>query len=134
MFYQIVQETLKKVKFKLLNFVIMSNHIHFEIKPHKSTNLSKIMQLILSKFAIRFNRYFSRKGHVFYDRFHSVVIKNREQMIRVFNYIADNPVKAGLAKKPTDYKYSGITFILNGIFDILVKPKIFILESYFNRI
>ncbi len=41
-------------KFEIANFCIMGNHIHFLIRPARGESLSKIMQWILSVFAIHY--------------------------------------------------------------------------------
>ena len=64
----------QKHLFILRNIVIMDNHIHLYIKPHKKHKLSVIMQWVLGTFAKRFNTYYKRKGHVFYDRFHESML------------------------------------------------------------
>jgi len=133
MFEQVMKETQEKYLFKSDNFVIMSNHVHIKIKPSEKVSLSRIMQSMLCKFAKRFNKYFDRKGHVFYDRFHSVIIETKDQAIKVFNYIADNPVRAGLVKNPEEYKFNGITYIIKGFFNLLSPPETYLLVNYFNR-
>ena len=66
------------------------------------------MQWILSVFAIRFNKFCGQKGHVWYDRFKSIIIRSFHQLIIAFQYISNNPVKAGLCSDAADYRYSGL--------------------------
>ncbi len=54
----------------------MGNHFHLIIRPQKNENLSRIMQWILSVFALKFNRLFTYSGHVWYDRFTSKIIND----------------------------------------------------------
>src|SRR4030042_578310 len=121
MFLEVLKEAKKKYKFLIRNFCIMDNHLHFIFEPINNENLSKIMQWILSVFAIRYNKMNKLKGHVFYDRFWSKIIENFKQFIDTFNYINDNPIKANKVKDAKDYKYCGWYYILRGIFDI-VEP------------
>ena len=83
----------EKYKFVLHNFCIMSNHFHCIIKPGTGENLSRIMQWILSVFAVKFNKMFGIYGHVWYDRFKSFIIDDIKQFIETFFYITNNPVK-----------------------------------------
>jgi len=122
MFVTVLKEAKKKYRFEIWNFVVMSNHIHMMIKPSNNENLSRIMQWILSVFAIRFNKKMGYKGHVWYDRFKSYVIYTYSRFLATFDYIANNPVKAGLVKRPGDFAYSGITFLRNGMFDVIRPP------------
>ena len=122
MFLEVVRKAKIKYRFSISNFCIMGNHFHFIIQPHKDQNLSKIMQWILSVFALRFNRFFNYTGHVWHDRFTSKVIKSFHQYVATFLYIARNPVRAKITENPTDYEYNGISFMQRGTLDILERP------------
>ncbi len=132
MFINILKRAKKKYSFKLKHFCIMNNHIHLLIEPAINTSLSRIMQWILSVFAVKFNKVSGYHGHVWYDRFKSKVIKRIIQYINTFNYISNNPVKAELCQNSTDYKYSGLRYILNRIFD-LIDPLDPILANICNK-
>ena len=108
LFLSILKAAKKKFSFKLKHFCIMSNHIHMLLEPAPETSLSKLMQWILSVFAIRFNRIFGQIGHVWYDRFKSNVIISFHHLVNTFQYISENPVKAGICKNAGDYHYSGL--------------------------
>lgn len=142
LFLEVMRRAKKKYHFICLNFCLMGNHIHLILKPDarkriknpsaarvhskntitrpESASLSKIMQWILSVFALKFNKICGVKGHVWYDRFHSTVIVNFFNYLKAFIYIMQNPVKAGIVKKPTDYHYNGITFMLKGMIDLFM--------------
>ena len=51
----------------------------------------------------------------------SKIIDDIRQFIETFLYITNNPVKAGIVKKPQDYEFNGITFFLNAN-DELFRP------------
>lgn len=94
MFLDILKRAKKKFSFKLKHFCIMSNHVHLLIEPTGTSKLSKIMQWILSVFAIKFNRSLGRKGHVWYDRFFSRIVRGKTDFANVFRYITRNPMGA----------------------------------------
>ena len=81
LFMIIVKRSKRKYKYSLENFVIMNNHIHFIIKPDENESLLKIMQWILSIFAIYYNKIHKLKGHVWRGRFWSKIIDNIKQFI-----------------------------------------------------
>ena len=122
LFIDIIRAAKKKYDFLIYHFCIMDNHIHFIIKPLKKSKLSEIMRWILGNFAVKFNRLNNYHGHVWYDRFKSIIIRTYTQFLRVFDYISNNPVKAGIVQKAEDYFYSGITFIKNKVFEIVNPP------------
>jgi REP element-mobilizing transposase RayT len=113
-----------KHAFEVTNLCIMSNHVHFIIRPREKESLSCIMQWLLSVFAILYNKRLRLKGHVWYDRFKSYILGNLRQFLRTFMYISDNPVNAGIVKRKDEFKYSGIWFMKRGIFDVLEPPDL----------
>lgn len=122
MFMKVIRRAKKKFKFEMYNFCIMGSHYHFIMKPLGDEDISKIMQWIKSVFARKFNKAFGYFGHVFAERFKSVIIHSFKQYLDTFIYVALNPVKAQLAESATDYEYSGLTFLQKGILDILERP------------
>jgi putative transposase len=122
LFLSVVEQAKKKYSFSIRNFCVMSNHIHFMIRPDEHENLSRIMQWILSVFAIRFNRTFGYRGHVWYDRFKSIVIGTLRQFIATFDYITANPIKAGLVLDPLTYRFCGIRRIRDGDLSVVDPP------------
>jgi putative transposase len=117
-----IERAKTKHAFSIENFCIMNNHIHFILTPRRGSNLSRIMQWILSVFAVRFNRIYGYKGHVWYDRFKSKVIDDLRKFLAVFHYIDQNPVKARLVSHAQYYAYSGLRHTREGRFHILDPP------------
>ncbi|MFQ3621279.1 MAG: transposase [Spirochaetales bacterium] len=129
LFLEVIKEAKRKYSFSLLNFCIMNNHIHFLIKPTHNSNLSRIMQWILSVFAQRFNRIMGYTGHVWYDRFKSIIINGLQELLHAFRYIAENPVRAGIVQNPLDYPFNGVSFLRNKEYFILEKPDISLINA-----
>ncbi len=122
LFMETVKRSKKKYKYSLKNFVVMETHIHFIIEPLKDESLSRIMQWILSVFAMYYNKIHKIHGHVWQGRFWSRIINDIKQLIDTFNYICENPVKAEMVENADEYRYGGLYYILKGIFDIVDKP------------
>ena len=118
----ILKRAKKKYSFRIENYCIMSNHVHFILKPLKGDSLSAIMQWILGVFAQKYNKTFELQGHVWYDRFKSKIIIDFRQYLHTFIYISNNPVKAGLVRFPTDFPFSGIYNLQKGISDLMERP------------
>ncbi len=110
LFLEYIKKAKKKYTFKTYNFCIMGNHLHFDIEPLDNTDLSRVIQWILSGFAIKYNKINGYKGHVFYDRFKSKVINSMLQYLRTIYYIASNPVRAGIVDHPLDYAFNSVTY------------------------
>jgi len=72
--------------------------------------LSKIMQWILSVFAINYNKKTGLKGKVWYDRFKSEIIETAEEIVKFVERIKANFVRFGI-DKIVNYRYCAKYFI-----------------------
>ena len=93
--------------FEIYCYCLMSNHIHLLVK---SDLLSQCMHHIASVYAMFFNNKYDRKGYLFQDRFKSEVIEKEDYLIQCFRYILQNPVKAGICSRVSDYRWSSYRF------------------------
>lgn len=91
---------------KIISYCIMNNHAHILIETNTLKELSKYMQRLNTKYAKYYNKKYNRVGYVFRDRYKSEGIYSDEHLYNCIKYIYDNPVKAGICKKPEDYAYS----------------------------
>jgi hypothetical protein len=68
--------------------------------------LSKIMQLINLTYTQFFNRKYNQVGHVLQGRYKAFLCDRDEYLLNLVRYIHLNPVRAGLVKRPSQYKWS----------------------------
>ena len=131
LFMSYLKQAKAKYPFKLYNFVIMGNHIHLQVEPISDTELPRLMQWLLSNFARAYNRHFKYRGHLWYDRYKSKVIKTVRQFINTFLYIANNPVRARLVQDPLAWSFSGIAVLTRKSIEKIPIEKPDKLLSYF---
>jgi len=131
LFLKILKRAKKKFNFEVKNFSIMGNHIHLLIKPGHEQSLSKIMQWILGVFAQTWNKKYNLSGHLWGDRFFSRIISGILDFIKVFFYIDQNPVIAGLVELPEQWEYGGLWHRKKGYTDIITLSDPFI-QEYFS--
>lgn len=129
LFLQTVVRAKKHYRFEVISLCIMSNHFHLMIKPGKDESISRVMQWILSVFAIHYNKMFSLHGHVWYDRFKSKIVSSLRQFVATFQYIANNPVVAGLANKPEQYRYGPYRLARDGPLTRRIPPIIILRKA-----
>jgi putative transposase len=101
-------------RWRCLAYCLMDNHIHLLIET-PLPNLGTGMHWLHSRFAQRFNGRHSRTGHVFENRFGSVLMGSDAQLWTVAAYIARNPVNAGLCARPTDWLWSSHRAIVDRV-------------------
>ena len=135
MFLLFLRKAKSKYHFSVRTFCIMDNHVHLIIKPLGNTDLSRLMQWTLSKFAREFNKRKGYIGHVFYDRFKSIIIKDRSQLYTTILYIWNN---AAVFTKNNikEYKYSGYYHLQKNIFQVIDPPDpdtLYCLEIMYNQ-
>jgi putative transposase len=119
MFLDLLQIAKKKFPFKLWNFTVMDNHIHFLIRPDDGISLSKIMQWIKCNFAKKWNKKHHTKGHLWGERFFSRIIRDERDFTEVSEYIDNNPVKANMVKEAASWKFGGLFHRLKGILGLI---------------
>ncbi len=92
-------------KFLLHDFVIMPDHVHLLMTVHEDMTIEKAMQLIKGRFSYRLKHEFQYLGEVWQRGFSEARADDQESFLRYREYIAQNPVKAGLADSPGQYPY-----------------------------
>jgi hypothetical protein len=68
--------------------------------------LSAGMQRLNGDYARSFNHRHNRRGHLFAGRFSSWVIEGDEYLENTVRYVLLNPVRAGLCRRPSDWRWS----------------------------
>ena len=101
-----LQDAKEKFNFRLTNFCVMPTHIHLLIKPEEGTELSEIMQWLKTRSAKRWNFIHGSTDHLWGNRYFARAIKDDEEYEVINDYIDRNPVKAGLAASPEEWKAS----------------------------
>ena len=76
---------------------LMPNHFHLLLKT-KNRLLSSSMRKLLTGYVVNFNRRHKRYGHLFQNRYKSIVCQEDVYLMELVRYIHLNPLRAGLAK------------------------------------
>ena len=101
----------EKYKIHIYAYCLMTNHVHLLIYDN-GQDISKVMQGLNLSYVIYFNKRHDRLGHLFQDRFNSVMVKKDTYFIEVSKYIHLNPVKANMVSKPEQYRWSSMGIYL----------------------
>jgi REP-associated tyrosine transposase len=91
--------------FKLLDFVIMPDHVHLLIEVGGDMTIEKAMQLVKGRFSHRLGKEFGFKGEVWQRGFTEEQVMNKQSFEAYRTYIGENPVKAGLAATMEEYPF-----------------------------
>ena len=78
-------------------WALMDNHFHLLVRTgHRS--LSESMRTALTGYVINFNRRYKRYGHLFQNRYKSIVCEDDPYLLELTRYIHLNPVRAGAVR------------------------------------
>lgn len=94
---------------KCYAWALMSNHAHLLLVPTQ-ISLARFMRRLLTGYAVTFNRKHNRAGHLFQNRYKSIVCEEETYLLELIRYIHLNPLRAGLVqdmKELDGYLWSG---------------------------
>jgi len=101
-------EEKKRARFNIFVYCLMPNHLHLLLAPlDKETSVSEFIGAFKSK-TTRIAWDFGFSGKLWQGRFHDRIVRKREDLKTIGQYLLDNPVRKGLSIKWQDYKYLGI--------------------------
>ena len=97
----------------------MSNHYHLLIEtPH--ANIMQVMQNINTSYTVFVNRKYRRSGHLFQGRYKAFIVDKERYLLELGRYIHLNPVRAGVVRRPEDFRWSSYRDYIRGRSDGLV--------------
>ena len=76
-------------------WALMTNHVHLLLRTG-TVAIASVMRRLLTGYAIRFNRRHRRCGHLFQNRYKSILCEEDPYLKQLVAYIHLNPVRAGL--------------------------------------
>ena len=90
-------ELAEETKTGIYAWALMSNHMHILVKsgPH---GLSQFMRRLLTGYAITYNIRHTRHGHLFQNRYKSIVCDEDAYFKELVRYIHLNPLRAKMVK------------------------------------
>ncbi len=108
-FISIIVECKENTDIELYGFVIMDNHYHIIMRTHE-VPLKFIMHQINLKYSKFYNFELKRTGHVFQDRYKSILVNDERYLLSLLRYVHQNPVKANMCSSVSDYFWSSDSY------------------------
>lgn len=87
-------------------YVLMTNHVHLLLTPFNAQSASQCMQAVGRRYVRYINQAYRRSGTLWEGRFKSALIDSERYLLTCSRYIELNPVRAGMATAPGDYRWS----------------------------
>jgi putative transposase len=101
----VLRSNVKARRFVIHDFVVMPDHLHLLITVHADMTIERAMQLIKGGFSYRLKKEFGYTGEVWQRGFSEMRVNDREGCLQHREYVAENPVKAGLATSSDEFPY-----------------------------
>lgn len=90
-------------------WTLLNNHVHLLLMPTRHP-LAPLMRRLLTGYAVAFNLRHKRSGHLFQNRYKSIVCDDEAYLLELVRYTHLNPLRAGAVKtleELADYRWSG---------------------------
>lgn len=101
-------------------YVLMTNHVHLLATPSTEDGIGKMMQSLGRRYVQYFNLRNARTGTLWEGRYRATLIDTEQYLFACMRYIELNPVRAGLVKRPGEYRWSSFRCNASGVLDKLV--------------
>ena len=110
---QVVSET----ETQCFAWALMPNHFHLLLKTG-ITPISTVMKRLLTGYAMHYNRRHKRYGHLFQNRYKSILCQEDSYLLELTRYVHLNPLRAKLVsdmKELGNHPYSGHSVLMGRV-------------------
>ncbi len=106
-----------KEAFSIYAWALMNNHFHLLVRTGR-LSLSNSMRKLLTGYVVNYNRRHKRYGHLFQNRYKSILCEDDPYLLELTRYIHLNPLRAGIVrniKLLKRYEWCGHSVIMGTI-------------------
>ena len=121
-YLDLMSEWCRKCNVEVWAYCLMPNHVHLIAVPETEEGLARAIGEAHRRYTRRINFRESWRGHLWQERFASFPMDER-YLLAAARYVEMNPVAAGMAALPGEYRWSSAAALLAGKDDQLVKVK-----------
>ncbi len=87
-------------------YVLMTNHVHLLLTPHKANSVGLLMKSLGQRYVQYINRTYQRTGTLWEGRYRSCITQEEKYLLSCHRYIELNPVRANMVVHLADYRWS----------------------------
>lgn len=113
-FVERLARVLSEGKASCYAFAFLSNHVHLLLRTGVAP-VARIMSRLLTGHAVSFNKRHKRSGHLFQNRYKSILCEEELYLLELVRYIHLNPLRAQVIRdldSLDSYPYSGHSAIM----------------------
>ncbi len=105
---------LPKTRITCYAWALLPNHAHFLFRTG-DISLSTLMRRLLTGYVVTFNKRYRRHGHLFQNRYRSIICQEDTYLKELVRYIHLNPIRAKILSSILElnsYRYCGHSVLL----------------------
>ena len=118
-YIDLLARAMKKAGVILWAYCLMPNHVHLVAVPEREDSLAALFGDAHRRYTRMINRREGWKGHLWQERFFSSPM-DEKHLLATVRYTELNPLRAGLCRKPTDWRWSSVHAHMRACDDALV--------------
>lgn len=104
-FMRLLDRVARRYGWQVLGWCLLGRHYHLLVRTPRP-NLGRGMRDLNGAYARRFNERHARFGSVLAGRYADRVVRSHAHLLDTLRYIAMNPVRAGLVRRPEHWRWS----------------------------
>ncbi|MDZ7696654.1 MAG: transposase [Deltaproteobacteria bacterium] len=115
----------KETQTQCYAWALIPNHFHLLLRTGP-TELSKVMRRLMTGYAVTFNKRHKRSGHLFQNRYKSIICEEDPYLLELVRYVHLNPLRAKLVQDLNEldkYPWAGHSAILGNGKNPLAPPE-----------
>jgi putative transposase len=107
-FVAVLREADERVPMRLLAIALMRNHFHLVLWPFEDGDLQEYMRWLLTTHACRWHTAHGTRGTwaSYQGRYLAIPVQNESHLLIVCRYVEQNPVRAGLVGRASEWRWS----------------------------
>ena len=117
----LLHEAAQKFDVAIHAYVLMTNHFHLLATPATENGLPLMMQAVGRRYVRYFNDTQRRSGTLWEGRYRSTLIETDRYLLICMAYMDLNPVRAGIASRAEDFRWSSHRHYIGQFKDKLVS-------------
>ncbi|MBF0363813.1 MAG: transposase [Oligoflexia bacterium] len=102
-----LEETSIKHNLDIYCFTLMNNHYHVLLKT-PDLNIDKALHNLNYKMSLAIGKQSNRINRIFGTRYKWSIIQSESYLLRVYQYIYQNPIRANICNKVESYPYNSL--------------------------
>jgi putative transposase len=117
-----LQEAAARHRVAIHAYVLMTNHNHLLVSPETAFSLPRAMRHVNWRYSRYANDSQARTGSIWEGRYRAHLVEADRYFFACMRYIEMNPVRAGMAKTPRDYRWSSYKANAEAKADPIITP------------